>query len=207
MKMTIAVSSLFVCFVFLVIMLPSLFPFSSNQAQGQISFSCPDGYRQNSLGLCEPMVIMNPSSLECPQGYIKNSSGDCELVGASSQMLNNTTNQTGNPTSSLTQEQQQPLHLQEEQLPQEKGQEQDIPPRGILPLGMRPILLDTLGRMTPLVLSTLDMHEKLTLIVQTYNYCENPTSGILGGLGQDNEKCKQFLSLLDQALTNMLSGE
>ena len=79
----------------LVVMLPSFSPFGLNQAQGQMSFSCPDGY-QSSIGLCEPMVIMNPNDLECPVRYIKNPSGDCEWVGASSPMLNNTTNQTRN---------------------------------------------------------------------------------------------------------------
>src|SRR5215208_8481381 len=80
----------------LVVMLPSFSPFGLNQAQGQISFTCPDGYRTNSFGLCEPMVILNPNLLECPDGYIKNSSGDCEWVGASSPMLTNATNQTRN---------------------------------------------------------------------------------------------------------------
>ena len=79
----------------LVVMLPSFSPFGLNQAQGQMSFSCPDGY-QSSIGLCEPMVIMNPNDLECPVRYIKNPSGDCEWVGASSPMLNSTTNQVQN---------------------------------------------------------------------------------------------------------------
>jgi hypothetical protein len=87
-------------------------------------------------------------------------------------------------------------------LQQQQGQGQGNPLRGILPQGMRPILLDNLKQF-PMVLGTLDVHEKLTLIVQTYNYCENPPSGIL--LGQDGEKCRQFLSHLDQGLINMLS--
>ena len=80
----------------LVIMLPSFSPFGLNQAQGQILSPCPNGYRTNSYGLCEPLVILNPNLLECPDGYIKNSSGDCEWVGASSPMLTNATNQTRN---------------------------------------------------------------------------------------------------------------
>jgi hypothetical protein len=73
---------------------------------------------------------------------------------------------------------------------------------GILPQGMRPILLDNL-KQSPMVLATLDVEEKLTLVVQTFNYCGNPPGGILPG--QDGEKCRQFLSQLDQALINMLS--
>jgi hypothetical protein len=91
MKVLIALS-----IVPLVVVLPSFSPFGLIQAYGQMSVSCPDGYRQNSFGLCEPMAIMNPSLLECPDGYIKNSSGDCEWIGASSLMLNNATNQTRN---------------------------------------------------------------------------------------------------------------
>jgi hypothetical protein len=67
---------------------------------------------------------------------------------------------------------------------------------------MRPILLDNLKR-SPIVLATLDVEEKLTLVVQTYNYCGNPPGGVLPG--QDGEKCRQFVSQLDQALINMLS--
>jgi hypothetical protein len=78
-----------------------------------------------------------------------------------------------------------------------------MPQQGILPQGVRPILLDNL-RLSPMVLATLDMEEKLTLVVQTYNYCGNPPGGILPG--QDGEKCRQFLSQLDQGLINMLSS-
>jgi hypothetical protein len=89
----------------LAIMLQSFSPFGLNQAQGQIYFPCPNGYQTNSVvGLCEPIVILNPNLLECPDGYIENSSGDCELVRSSSQMLNNTTNQTRNQGSSLIQQ-------------------------------------------------------------------------------------------------------
>ena len=72
----------------------------------------------------------------------------------------------------------------------------------ILPEGMRPGLLDNL-KYPPTVLATLDLEEKLTLVVLAYNYCGNPPGGVLPG--QDGEKCRQFLSLLDQTLINMLS--
>jgi hypothetical protein len=113
----------------LVITLPSFSPFGLNQAQGQILSPCPNGYRTNSYGLCEPLVILNPNLLECPDGYIKNSSGDCEWVGASSLMFNNATNQTRNEGSLSTQQppntsgaaplQQQPLipPVQQQQQP------------------------------------------------------------------------------------------
>ena len=101
-----------------------------------------------------------------------------------------------------SQQQQQPFmglqQTQQRPLSQPPMQQQ----QGILPQGMRPILLDNL-KQSPMVLATLDLDEKLTLVVQTYNYCGNPPGGILPG--QDGEKCRQFLSLLDQTLINMLS--
>jgi hypothetical protein len=101
----------------------------------------------------------------------------------------------------LSQQQQ----LQQQQLPNQL-QPQPQPPmqqqQGILPEGMRPILLDNI-KQSPIVLSTLDLEEKLTLILQTYNYCGNPPGGVLPG--QDGDKCRQFLSVLDQTLINMLS--
>ena len=68
---------------------------------------------------------------------------------------------------------------------------------------MRPVLLDNL-KMSPNVLATLDLQEKLNLVSMTYNYCGNPPGGILPG--QDGEKCRQFMSQLNQALVNMLSS-
>jgi hypothetical protein len=88
----------------LVIMLPSFSPFSLNQAQGQISFPCPNGYQHNSLGLCVPIMSLNPTLQECPSGYIKSHSGICQPVMASP-IFSNTTNQTQNQGSSLTQRQ------------------------------------------------------------------------------------------------------
>jgi hypothetical protein len=61
---------------------------------------------------------------------------------------------------------------------------------------MRPVLLDN-PKANSNVVATLDVEEKLTLVVQTYNYCGNPP-GVIPG--QDGEKCRQFLSLLDQTL-------
>jgi hypothetical protein len=87
----------------LVIMLLSFSPLGINQAQGQILFPCPNGYQHNSLGLCVPVVSSNPNLQGCPDGYIKGSSGVCELVGGSSQTINNATNQTRNQGSLLTQ--------------------------------------------------------------------------------------------------------
>jgi hypothetical protein len=111
-------------------------------------------------------------------------------------------------------EQSQPPLSQSQQLPpQQQPLSQPQPPmqqqQTILPEGMRPVLLDNL-KYSPtvlatlnLVLATLNLEEKLTLVVQTYNYCGNPPGGVLPG--QDGEKCRQFLSLLDQTLINMLS--
>ena len=90
--------------------------------------------------------------------------------------------------------------------PQQQPLSQPQPPmqqqQTILPEGMRPVLLDNL-KYSPTVLATLNLEEKLTLVVQTYNYCGNPPGGVFPG--QDGEKCRHFLSLLDQTLINMLS--
>jgi hypothetical protein len=113
------------------------------------------------------------------------------------------------PGSIQSQPQQQPPLSQSQQLPPQQQQQpltQPQPPtqqqQTILPEGMRPVLLDNL-KYSPTVLATLNLEEKLTLVVQTYNYCGNPPGGVLPG--QDGEKCRQFLSLLDQTLINMLS--
>jgi hypothetical protein len=107
----------------LVIMLPTFSPFGLNQAQGQMSFSCPDGYQQNSFGLCEPLAIMNPNVLECPDRYIKSSSGDCELAEASSPMSNNTTNQIPNQMlNNTTNQNQNQTSLQPQQSPSQLQQ-------------------------------------------------------------------------------------
>ena len=99
MKVSIALS-----IIPLAIILPSFSPYSLNQAQGQISFPCPNGYQHNSLGLCVPIMSLNPTLQKCPGGYIKSHSGFCEPVGASP-IFSNTTNQTQNQGSSLTQRQ------------------------------------------------------------------------------------------------------
>jgi hypothetical protein len=111
------------------------------------------------------------------------------------------------PLAQQSQPQQQPPLSQSQQLPpQQQPLSQTQPPmqqqQTILPEGMRPVLLDNL-KYSPIVLATLNLEEKLTLVVQTYNYCGNPPGGVLPG--QDGEKCRQFLSLLDQTLINMLS--
>jgi hypothetical protein len=89
----------------LVIMILSISPFILNQAEGQISFPCPDGYQRNTLGLCEPLANSGPNLQRCPEGYIRSLSGVCELVGGPSPPLNNATNQTQNQGSSLAQQQ------------------------------------------------------------------------------------------------------
>jgi hypothetical protein len=102
------------------------------------------------------------------------------------------------PLSQQQPQQQLPNQFQPQPQPQSPMQQQ----QGVLPEGMRPILLDNI-KQSPTVLSTLDLNEKLTLVVQTYNYCGNHSGGTLSG--QDGAKCTQFLSLLDQTLINMLS--
>jgi hypothetical protein len=104
----------------------------------------------------------------------------------------NATNQTQNqdlispfnqqqPSSTQSQQNQQtpqlypPLSQQQQPFAQFQPQP-PMPQQGILPQGVRPILLDNL-RLSPMVLATLDMEEKLTLVVQTYNYCGNPPGG------------------------------
>ena len=95
------------------------------RAQGQTFFPCPDGYQRNQLGLCVPIVSLNPNIQGCPVGYIKSSSGICELIGGSSLTTpNNVTNQTRNQGSLQTQQQpdinrstpplQQPQSLQQQ---------------------------------------------------------------------------------------------
>ena len=89
----------------LVIMLLSSALFSISRAQGQTFFPCPDGYQRNQLGLCVPIVSLNPNIQGCPVGYIKSSSGFCELIGGSSLTPpNNVTNQTRNQEWSLAQQ-------------------------------------------------------------------------------------------------------
>ena len=106
----------------------------------------------------------------------------------------------------LPPQQQPPLNQSQQLQPQQQPLSQPQPPmqqqQTILPEGMRPVLLDNL-KYSPTVLAALDLEEKLTLVVQTYNYCGNPPGGVFPG--QDGEKCRQFLSLLDQTLINMLS--
>jgi hypothetical protein len=112
------------------------------------------------------------------------------------------------PLTQQSQPQQQPPLSQSQQLPpqQQEPLTQPQPPtqqqQTILPESMRPVLLDNL-KYSPTVLARLNLEEKLTLVVQTYNYCGNPPGGVLPG--QDGEKCRQFLSLLDQTFINMLS--
>jgi hypothetical protein len=106
------------------------------------------------------------------------------------------------PLTQQSQPQQQPPLSQSQQLPPQQQQPPTQQQQSILPEGMRPVLLDNL-KYSPTVLARLNLEEKLTLVVQTYNYCGNPPGGVLPG--QDGEKCRQFLSLLDQTLINMLS--
>ena len=124
MKAVIALS-----IVSLVISLPSFSPSILNQSEAQISFPCPNGYQRDPLGVCVPVASLSPSLQRCPDGYFKSSS-DCELVGASSPMLDNTTNQAWNQR--LSPAQQPPntggaMPLQQQQPFVQSGPQQPVP--------------------------------------------------------------------------------
>jgi hypothetical protein len=88
--------------VIIILLLSSFSPYSFSQAEGQILFSCPNGYQHNSLGLCEPLANLGPN-LTCPDEYNRNPSGVCESIGGTSSPINNATNQTRSSGSSVAQ--------------------------------------------------------------------------------------------------------
>lgn len=66
----------------------------------------------------------------------------------------------------------------------------------------RPILLDH-PTMVPEVVGTLNLQEKMNLINMTYDYCNQS-----GNVPDDDaDKCRAFMTNLDQALVDMLTGD
>jgi hypothetical protein len=65
----------------------------------------------------------------------------------------------------------------------------------------RPSFLDNLT-MSPRAVETLDIHEMMSMINTAYKYCSQFSNLV----GSDADKCRDFMSELDQSLIDMLTN-